>query len=109
MCWPIKVPFRDSISGGAVEINMIIRHLAARLAREYEQRGNTAVDIDPAVGACCTGLGRQRVKGLLVLHQVLGKCFEHVAALVKRHAAQVGSAYLAGMLQHGSEVEPIAS
>ncbi len=87
---------------------MVVGHFAAALAREHEQRGNAPVDVDPAVAARRTGLGRQCVELLFVFHEVLGQALQHLATLVERHLAQVGAADMARMCQDGPEIEPLA-
>ena len=93
--------------GRSVEINRVVRHFPSPLAREHEQRGNAAIDIDPAVGTRCAGVARKRVKFLLVLAEVLCQFLQHGRAFVKRVLAQVVAADPACVGVHCRKVESL--
>ncbi len=94
--------------GRPVEVDVVVRHFAPGLAGEHEQRGNAPVDVDPAVRARRTGLRRQCVEILFLLHQVLRERLQHVATLVEGHLPELAATDLARVLQHAAKVQPVA-
>jgi hypothetical protein len=91
--------------GRSVKIYVIVRHLASRLARKDEQRRNTAVDVHPAVSPCRAGIRRQGIELFLVLHEKLGQCLQHFAALMEGQLAQICAADGARVIQDIREVQ----
>ena len=79
--------------------------LVAAHARIGEQRACTAFDVDPAVGAGGTGVGRDGVQLLFVLTQVLGQGLEALGAFLKVELEQIGQAHGAGVMHRVAKVE----
>jgi hypothetical protein len=62
MCRPTNVPPFESDSIGAVDVERLVRKLAAALARVDEERADAAVDVDPRVGFVAPVAGESRYR-----------------------------------------------
>ena len=71
MCRPTNVPPFESGSDRAVDVERLVRELAAAAARVGEEGPDAAVDVDPGVGLRRAGRVGERVELVLPLRQVL--------------------------------------
>ncbi|MCY1432611.1 hypothetical protein D9M71_486140 [compost metagenome] len=90
---------------GRAFVHQVARgQLAAADTGIGEQRGVTAFDVDPAVGAGGAAVVGQGVELFLVLGQVQGQGLEALGALLEIHAHQCGKAAGAGIVHGFGEV-----
>ena len=79
--------------------------LVAAHAGVSEQCACTAFDVHPTVGPRGTAVGRDGVKLLFVLTQVLGQGFEALGAFLKIQFQQIRQAHGAGVVHRISKVD----
>ena len=70
-----------------VDVDRVVRHLAASFAAVAEQHADAAVDVELRVTQRGAGARRQRVEVVAVLAQVRGEGLEHGGPLVERQLA----------------------
>ncbi len=89
----------------AIHVDVAVGQLARTLARIHEQGAQTTVDVDPRVALRRARGIREVVKLVLVVAQALGERLEQTSSLVEREFAQVRTANLSRMFEHGAVVE----
>ena len=100
---PAKPPFLPSAMAGP-SCSRLPEGSSAAQARIGEQRAGAAFDVDPAVAARGTGVGRNSVELLLAFVQVLRQRLQPFGALLEVQRQQRRAADAAGMVRGGGEV-----
>ena len=93
----------------AVEQDVSIRQFATALGGEGEQGAGAALDVDPAVLAGGAGRHVERVKLFLAGEDGEAEAFDDPRALMEGEGTQRRTADIAGVGEHGGEIDPARS